>query len=71
MRKLEKEIVELQDRVEKLQTILRHVFPEKTNALFITGHCGERDENGLPQKLIICPAYGSDVMVLYAREDNI
>lgn len=49
----------------KLLHIWKHTSPEKTGAFFICGEAGERDEMGLPEHILVCPAYGSDGMAMY------
>ena len=51
---------------ERLQNIVRHLIPDKLPGMyFICGEAGNHDRNGLPERLIVCPAYGSDVTEVY------
>jgi hypothetical protein len=34
---------------------------------FICGELGEQDVNGMPDKLMVCPAYGLDFFYVYER----
>ena len=36
---------------------------------FVCGEGGDRNENGLPESIFICPALGSDITVKYTRVD--
>tara|TARA_B110000914_G_C15421206_1_gene426681 strand:+ start:857 stop:1039 length:183 start_codon:yes stop_codon:yes gene_type:complete len=38
-------------------------------AYFVCGEGGDRNENGLPESIFICPALGSDITVKYTRVD--
>ena len=57
------------ERAEKLAQILRHAYPEKSGAFFICG-AGPIGNDGLPDHVSICPAYGADWSVLYERTDK-
>jgi len=47
-------------------TILRRLSPDKfPDTYFIHASLGERDENGMPKKLLVCPAYGVDFSYVY------
>ena len=70
-------VEELQAEIERLQkkcnmqaTILRKLTPEKYPGCFITGEIGEKDQNGLPQKLMIVPTYGVDWFMIYERTER-
>ena len=54
------------ERAEKLAQILRHAYPEKSGAFFICG-AGLVGDDGLPDHVSICPAYGADWSVIYKR----
>lgn len=58
--------------LRKLRSIIRHeVLAEKLGDIcFIAGSLGERDINGLPDKLLICPAYGVDWMQVYTKTEE-
>jgi hypothetical protein len=50
--------------------IIRSTYPDKfPDNYFISGESGEKDENGLPKQIHICPAYGVDWFMLYERRD--
>ena len=57
--------------LRRLKEIIRHeVLAEKLGDIFfICGESGEKDDNGLPQQIHICPAYGCDWFMLYERRN--
>lgn len=57
------------DRMELMSKFLRHnVLPMKLEGVFfICGEAGEKDSNGIPERIHICPAYGSDVTYVFSR----
>lgn len=67
----EADILEAARRIEVMNKFLRHnVFAEKHfGVYFICGEAGEKDKNGIPEQIHICPAYGSDVVYRYKRAD--
>lgn len=70
---LEQRNAELQEEVERLRKIrndqamiLRRLSPDKfPDTYFIHASLGEKDENGMPKKLLVCPAYGVDFSYVY------
>lgn len=47
-------------------TILRNLSPDKfPDTYFIHAGLGEKDENGMPEKLLVVPAYGVDFSYVY------
>lgn len=59
-------------KLRKLEEIIKHeVLAEKLGDIyFIAGGVGEADFNGLPEKLMICPAYGVDWVQIYQKTDE-
>lgn len=59
-------------KLRKLEEIIKHeVLAEKLGDIyFIAGGVGKMDENGLPEKLMICPAYGVDWVQIYQKTDE-
>lgn len=57
------------DRMELMSKFLRHnlLATKLEGVFFICGEAGERDQNGIPERIHICPAYGSDVSYVFAR----
>jgi hypothetical protein len=56
--------------LEKVELYLKTSYPEKSGYYFICGEGGVKDDNGLPERLHVCPAYGADWMMLYTRTDK-
>jgi hypothetical protein len=56
--------------LEKIEMYLKTSYPDKSGSYFICGEGGVKDDNGLPERLHICPAYGADWMMLYTRTDK-
>ena len=56
--------------LEKTDMYLKTNYPDKTGYYFICGEGGSKDDNGLPERLHICPAYGADWVMLYQRADK-
>jgi hypothetical protein len=57
-----------QEKIEKYETILKHAMSEKTGVFFICGEAGEKDSMGLPEKIMVCPAYGLDGFASYKKD---
>ena len=70
---LQAEVVVLKEEVELLKkirndqaNILRRLTPDKfPDTYFIHSGLGEKDQNGMPEKLLVCPAYGLDFSYVY------
>ena len=52
---------------KKLHNKLMHEYPEKSGRYFISGESGDKDRNGLPEAISVCPAYGADFTVTYVK----
>ena len=52
---------------KKLTKIWFHTQPDKSGSFFICGEGGDHDENGLPEMIMVCPAYGLDGMAIYTK----
>jgi hypothetical protein len=50
-------------RLDRQDNILKKMFPEGSGHYFICGESGDKDSLGLPDHILICPAYGSDVQL--------
>jgi len=55
---------------QQLQTIWKHAVPEQSGQYFICGSGGDKDERGLPETILICPAAGLDEFKIYRRIDR-
>jgi hypothetical protein len=60
------EIERLREKCDKQAMILRRLAPEKfPDTMFISGASDERNHNNMPEKLLVCPAYGVDFSYIY------
>lgn len=59
-------------KLRKLNEIIKHeVLAEKLgNIYFICGEGGQKDQNNLPERIHVCPAYGVDWFQVYERADK-
>jgi len=64
------EVLLLRKKVEKYETILKHAVSEKTGVFFICGEAGEKDDMGLPEKIMVCPAYGLEGFAMYEKHTD-
>jgi hypothetical protein len=58
---------------EVLKKIFIHSNPETFEGVyFICGESGDKDANGLPEGIMVCPAHGADVntTVMYKKVDR-
>lgn len=53
---------------DRLRKILTHFLGEKTGVYFICGEVGGKGEDDLPEKILVCPAYGLDGFAVYKKE---
>jgi hypothetical protein len=56
--------------LEKTDLYMKTMYPEHTGFYFICGEGGTKDDNGLPERLHVCPAYGADWIMVYTRTDK-
>ena len=65
------EIERLQEKCNKQAAMLQHLFPDKFPwTPFITSVGGGIDENRMPERLYVVPAYGCDFSYVYERTDK-
>lgn len=68
------QFIELQQRAvegyERIRAAIRHARPESTGAYLICGGSPVDERLGVPERVEICPAFGSDVVYVYARTDR-
>lgn len=65
------EIKRLREKCDMQTMILRRLTPEHyPDTFFITGMTGTKDRNGLPENLLVCPAYGVDFSCVYERKEK-
>jgi hypothetical protein len=65
------ELEAYEGELEKLRRVfkmVRHISAEKLDGVFfICGEAGEKDEMGLPEKILVCPSYGLDGFAIYTK----
>jgi hypothetical protein len=70
--KLEAEVERLKKKCDFQARILQSLTPDKyPGILFIHGTLGTKDQNNMPEKLMVVPAYGVDFSYIYERTDKI
>lgn len=58
-------------RFEALKWMFFHMMPEKSpETYFICGEAGSKNDNNLPEKIMVCPAYGVDFFEVYMRRES-
>jgi hypothetical protein len=63
------QIERLQEEHAFMKKILKHIFPENTEAFYLCGEEGDKDDLGLPEFVMICPAFGKQELKKYKRVD--
>lgn len=68
----EGELRELREKNALYNKIFLHSFASDKvgNIYFICGEGGEKDANGLPARIHVCPAYGVDWFQIYERTNS-
>lgn len=58
-------------KLRKINALIKHqVLAERVGDIyFICGEAGEKDDNNLPERIFICPAYGCDWFQVYDRTE--
>ena len=65
------EIERLTKKCDMQATILRRLTPEThPGTFFIHGTLGDKDKNGMPEKLMVIPTYGVDFSYIYVRAEK-
>ena len=60
----------LQEENAFMKKVLKHVFPENSEAYYLCGENGDKNELGLQEEVVICPAYGKQELVRYKRQEG-
>jgi hypothetical protein len=56
------------EKLRRVHTMVRHLSAEKLDGVFfICGEAGDKDDMGLPEKIMVCPAYGLDGFAMYTK----
>jgi hypothetical protein len=59
-------------KLRQLREMIKHIdLVEKLGGIyFICGEAGTKDDNNLPDRIHICPAYGCDWFQVYEKTDK-
>ena len=58
-------------QLRKVHKMVRHFSAEKLDGVFfICGEAGAKDNMGLPEKILVCPAFGLDGFAIYTKTSN-
>ncbi len=58
-------------QLRRVHKMVRHLSAEKLDGVFfICGEAGAKDGMGLPEKILVCPAYGLDGFAIYTKTSN-
>lgn len=61
----------LHDLLCKQQVIIRRIYAEQLpDTWFVSGEMGNKDSNGLPDRIEVCPAYGVGWSQVYEKTDR-
>lgn len=63
--RLRQEVERLREKCDRQAIILRQFSPDKYPTYFIHAGLGEKDQNNMPEKLLVVPAYGVDFSYVY------
>jgi hypothetical protein len=56
----------LREKCDNQAMMLRRLLPEKfPDTLFISGVLGNKDHNNMPERILVCPAFGVDFSYVY------
>ena len=75
MNSMQQEIVRLNDELARLRE-QRDKFAEILRKMqgiyypFICGESGPKGKDGLPEKITVCPAHGSEITAVYVKQEN-
>ena len=66
IKELEAELEKYKTGFESAMRIVKSTYPDKfPDTYFLCGELGIKDENNMPKKLMVCPAYGVDFFYVY------
>jgi hypothetical protein len=72
LKKLREDVETFRKGYEAAMRIVKTTYADKfPNTYFIHGDSGPIDENGLPEKIWIVPAYGVDWFQTYVKTDEV
>lgn len=65
------ELETMHEMLCKQQVIIRRIYAEHLpDTWYVCGEMGEKDQNGLPQYIDVCPAYGVGWYQVYEKTDR-
>lgn len=65
------ELERLQNKCNMQSDFIKRMMPDKfSDTLFIHDTLGKKDQNNMPEKLLIVPAYGCDWAQVYVRTEE-
>jgi hypothetical protein len=71
MHQAAQELEDILDLLSKQQKIIHRIYADKfPDTYFVCGEHGDKDQNGLPKYIEVCPAYGVDWSHVYERTDR-
>lgn len=62
--------LEAEKKLAVYQSVIRSLYPEMSGYYFICGYGGAVDDNGLPERLSVCPAMGVGWSVTYTKTEQ-
>ena len=63
--------LEAEKKLAVYQSVIRSLYPEMSGYYFICGYGGAVDDNGLPERLSVCPAMGVGWSVTYTKTSEV
>jgi hypothetical protein len=60
----------MEAHIKMVSKIIGHLTPEQSGRYFICGEGGEKDKNGMPDRIHVCPTYGLDWFHEYTKTDK-
>ena len=63
--------LEAEKRLAVYQSVIRSLYPDMSGYYFICGSGGAVDDNGLPERLSVCPAMGVGFSVTYTKTSEV
>lgn len=64
------EIERLKEKCDKQAKVIQAAFPMKSGHYFVCGEGGEKDKNGLPETILVCPRYGVSWFASYEKTEH-
>lgn len=58
---------EAADEIERLRKWIESQHYDRLSVPFICGVGGKIQDDHLPERIMVCPAYGSDIVVMFKR----